>query len=481
MKWNRDKRHFFKCDILSFSGTMGVIFPLLMIDALSPLDGRYSSAIDPLKSSFSEEALIFFRIFVEIRWFSFLSDREDISPLRPLKNEEKQLLESILKNFSTKDAERVKEIEATTRHDVKAVEYFLKEKIANSSLESKKEWIHFALTSEDVNNLAYALMIQNALKKTLLPEIQNTEDYLFSVAKEWKSIPLLSRTHGQPASPTTLGKEFLIFAMRLQRQRIFLEEQEILGKCAGASGNLNAHIIAFPEADWLDISEQFVKSLGLIWNPVVPQIEPHDFLAEISHTMIRINTIVIDLSRDTWGYIALKFFRQKTKPGEVGSSAMPHKVNPIDFENAEGNMGLANALFSHFAEKLPISRWQRDLTDSTVLRNMGVAFGHHFLALKSLKRGLEKLQLNESSLQKDLKNTPEVLAEAIQTVMRAEEIENPYEQLKEMSRGKEISLEVMRDFVRELKISEAAKKRLLGLTPGTYIGLAEEIVDRFAK
>ena len=451
-----------------------------MHNALSPLDGRYENKLNPLRKYFSEEALMRYRVLVEIRFLQMLSAEKEVSSCRTLTAEENALLEEIIESFSAEDAKKIKEIEQTTNHDVKAIEYFLKEKISHSSLADVSEWIHFSLTSEDVNNLSYALILKDAVHMVLLPELKKTAHELETRAKQWKGTPLLSRTHGQPASPTTMGKEFAIFSARLKRQITHLEQQEFLGKLAGASGNFNAHVIAFPKADWLRISQQFVESLGLTWNPVVPQIEPHDFIAEISHIFSRIATITIDCARDIWGYISLGFFIQKTVAGEVGSSAMPHKVNPIDFENAEGNMGISHALFTHFAEKLPISRWQRDLSDSTVLRNMGIAFGHHFLALLNFQKGLGKLEINEKALADDLHRHPEVLAEAVQTVMRAAGIPNPYETLKKMTRGKTMTMEDFLVFIETLDISEEQKSALRHLTPLSYTGIAEEIAEKFA-
>jgi adenylosuccinate lyase len=452
-----------------------------MKHAISPLDGRYEKDIESLRHYFSEEALMRYRVLVEIRWFEHLASRSDIPLLRDISEEERTLLESVFSHFSDSDASRIKEIEKTTNHDVKAIEYFLKEKIADSSLAELSEWIHFSLTSEDVNNLAYALMLKKALHEIILPELEKLMDMIGELSRTHASVAMLSRTHGQPASPTTLGKEFLIFAHRLQRQLRQLKNQEFFGKLAGASGNFNAHVIAFPNADWLDISQTFVESLGLSWNPVVPQIEPHDFIAELSHILLRVGTIGIDFSRDIWGYIALRFFRQKLKEGEVGSSAMPHKVNPIDFENAEGNFGIGNSLFSHFAQKLPISRWQRDLSDSTVLRNVGVAFGHHFLALKNLQKGLGKLEINTLEISKDLDSNREVLAEAVQTVMRANGMKNPYETLKQMTRGKSLSQKDYSDFILTLELPQKQQAQLLDLTPEKYTGLAEAICKKFAK
>ena len=447
--------------------------------ALSPLDGRYAHKVAALQPYFSEEALNKYRCLVELRWLQQLCRRDDV-PCRALTKAETALLESIHENFADAEATAIREIEAVTNHDVKAVEYFLKEQIAGSSLTDLTEWVHFALTSEDVNNLAYALMLKDAVQQVILPAIASLESELAARAQAWKAVPMLARTHGQPASPTTMGKEFLIFAARVRRQRRSLEQQEFLGKFAGASGNFNAHMVALPQADWLQISQAFVESFGLTWNPVVAQIEPHDFIAELAHSISRSGTIGIDFARDSWGYISLGFFRQKTKAGEVGSSAMPHKVNPIDFENAEGNFGLANALFGHFAEKLPLSRWQRDLTDSTVLRNLGVAFGHFLLALQSLQKGIGKLEIVPEAMVADLEANPEVLAEAVQSVLRAEGVEKPYEQLKELTRGKHVTLQDFHAFVGSLPISAEQMQRLQQLTPAQYTGLAEEIVERFA-
>jgi adenylosuccinate lyase len=451
-----------------------------LLKALSPLDGRYATKLDTLRPFLSEYALMKYRCQVEIEWLLFLAARKDI-PLRQLTAEEESLLQNIITNFDDVAAERIKEIEKTTNHDVKAIEYYLKEQISESSLAAVSEWIHFALTSEDVNNLSYALMLKHAVEQGTLPLLEQVTETLRKFSVTHKNLPMLSRTHGQPASPTTLGKEFLIFFTRVQRQIQQLQKQEYLGKIAGASGNFNAHAIAIPTADWFAISQQFVESLGLTWNPVVPQIEPHDFIAEVSHNLTRINTILIDLSRDIWGYISLGYFKQKVIAGEVGSSAMPHKVNPIDFENAEGNFGVSTALLSHFAEKLPISRWQRDLTDSTVVRNLGVGLGHHVLALQSLQKGLGKLEVNADAISKDLANTPEILAEAVQTVMRAHDLPNPYEQLKALSRGQKITLQDIHQFVAQLDIPTDVKQDLLELTPERYIGLAAEIVERFGK
>jgi len=449
------------------------------LHALSPLDGRYSEQIHALRDSFSEQALIFFRVLIEIAWLRKLSMSAEITEVRALTAAEEKFLEELLQNFSAEQAARIKTIEETTNHDVKAVEYFLKEEFAKNSLADLREWLHFGATSEDVNNLAYALMLKDGMENTLLPELEKVGVNLREKCSAWQDIAMLARTHGQPASPTTLGKAYLNFSARLTRQLAMLKKQEYLGKWNGATGNYNAHLAAFPEVNWLKISQEFVEALGLTWQPVSDQIEPHDFIAEICHGLSRINTILIHLARDTWGYIAWGYFTQEVRAGEVGSSTMPHKVNPIDFENAEGNLGLANALLTFFAEKLPITRWQRDLTDSTVLRNLGVAFGHILLSLKSLQKGLGKLKVNTGALQRDLTANPEVLAEAVQTVMRRYSLPNPYEALKELTRGKELTREVYENFVKSLAIPEEAKSGLLKLTPESYIGMAGEIVKKF--
>lgn len=447
--------------------------------ALSPLDGRYYQKVTALGPFFSEQALLFFRTKVEVEWLKMLSTRKDIPEVRAFSAEEMSVLNSIEENFSEKSAERIKEIESETNHDVKAVEYFLKENLQETSLSDMVEWIHFGCTSEDINNTAYALMLQQGITNVLLPAVHNIQAVLSQKSAEWKAVPLLARTHGQTASPTTMGKAWLNFAARLQRQLHILSAQEYLGKWNGATGNFNAHNCAYPEADWLDISKHFVESLGLTWQPVSDQIEPHDFIAEISHTFVRMNTILVHFARDIWGYISLGYFSQQVKKGEVGSSTMPHKVNPIDFENAEGNLGLANALFEFFAAKLPITRWQRDLTDSTVLRNLGTAFGHTLLALQSLAKGIGKLQICEEAMRADLQKNPEVLAEAVQTVMRKHGIANPYEKLKALTRGKRLEMKEYQQFVESLKIPQEAKEQLRELTPATYTGLATKIVDDF--
>ncbi len=451
------------------------------LSCLSPLDGRYSEKCDALRKYFSEEALIHYRVFVEIEWLLFLTKRKDVPECRPLTKSEEKSVKKIHDEFSEKDALRVKEIEKKTNHDVKAVEYFLKERFSGTSLEDISEWLHFSLTSEDVNNLSYSLMLKDSCEECLLGEIEKIEKILFERSREWKGVPMLARTHGQPASPTTMGKAWLNFASRIRRQREGMDGLEFLGKLNGATGNFNAHIAAYPRVHWLEVSRLFVEKLGLVWQPVTDQIEPHDFIAELCHSFSRVGTILIDFSRDVWGYVSLGYFRQKVKKGEVGSSTMPHKVNPIDFENAEGNLGIANTLFHFFSEKLPVSRWQRDLTDSTVLRNLGVAFGHFLLALRSLEKGIEKLELNPAKLETDLLENYEVLSEAVQTVLRKNGVENAYEKLKELTRGKRLTKEGYESFVSSLGIPAPEKKRLLSLTPEKYTGLAEKIVDEFSR
>ncbi|MDQ7075418.1 MAG: adenylosuccinate lyase [Gammaproteobacteria bacterium] len=446
---------------------------LSSLSAVSPIDGRYGSKTADLREIFSEYGLIRYRVRVEVRWLLALADDVAITEVPPLSDSARKFWTSIDSNFSLNDAERVKTIEATTNHDVKAVEYFLKEKIkGNAELEAVSEFIHFACTSEDINNLSYALMLADAREQILLPQSQQTIDALTQKAQELAEVPMLARTHGQPASPTTLGKEMANVAYRLQRQRQQMENIEILGKINGAVGNYNAHYSAYPDLDWPAFAQKFVEDLGLAFNPYTTQIEPHDYIAELFDANARLNTILIDISRDIWGYISQGYFKQKTIKGEVGSSTMPHKVNPIDFENAEGNLGLANALFGHLASKLPISRWQRDLTDSTVLRNLGVGVGHSVIAYSSFLRGMSKLEVNHTVLAADLENNWEVLAEPIQTVMRRYGVENPYEKLKEMTRGQRVDAAAMSAFVESLDIPAAAKVELQKLTPANYIGNA---------
>ena len=444
--------------------------------ALSPTDGRYADKVQGLRGIFSEYGLIRFRVLVEVRWLQWLADEPAIAELAPINNMMKDLLNQIVDGFSTDDAEHVKKIEATTNHDVKAVEYFIRERIGGGADAANcADFIHFACTSEDVNNLAYALMLRHARDDVLLPLMQEIQAKLRSMAGEYAGLPMLSRTHGQTASPTTVGKEFANVLARLSHARGQFAGIGILGKFNGAVGNFNAHSVAYPEIDWPEFSQGFVRSLGLVPNPLTTQIEPHDWIAEYSHALIRHNTILLDFCRDVWGYISLGYFTQRVAQGEVGSSTMPHKVNPIDFENAEGNLGLANAMFAHFATKLPLSRWQRDLTDSTVLRNFGVAVGYTVIALRSALKGLNKLQVNSARLQSDLDDAWEVLGEAVQTVMRRYGVPEPYEKLKELTRGQTVTRELLQSFVSSLDIPKTAKERLLELTPAEYTGLAEAL------
>ncbi|BFI96361.1 MAG: adenylosuccinate lyase [Rhodanobacter sp.] len=444
------------------------------LTALSPLDGRYAGKVEPLRPIFSEFGLMHRRVHVEIEWLLALAAEPGIAELPPFTPAQAAQLRAIASGFAVEDGARIKAIEATTNHDVKAVEYFIKERIGNdAALAQAKEFVHFACTSEDINNLSYALMLRDARAQVLLPAFDGIIAKLRELAHANAALPMLSRTHGQTASPSTLGKELANVVARLERQRKQLAALEVPGKINGAVGNYNAHAITYPEIDWRAFSQRFVESLGLDYNPYTTQIEPHDGVAEFCDAVRRANTILIDLARDVWGYISLGYFKQKLKEGEVGSSTMPHKVNPIDFENAEGNFGLANALLGHFAEKLPISRWQRDLTDSTVLRALGTAFGHTLVALESLQKGLGKLTVNAERLAADLDASWEVLAEAVQTVMRRYGLPQPYEQLKALTRGQGITKESMRDFIAKLELPADAKQRLLDLTPGGYIGLAE--------
>ncbi len=451
------------------------------LTALSPLDGRYASKVEALRPIFSEFGLMHRRVLIEVRWLLALADENAIDEVAALSNLARQSLETLAGNFSLQDAERIKAIEATTNHDVKAVEYFIKEKIGQEKMEigaelaRAKEFVHFACTSEDINNLAYALMLRDARNGVLLPTLDKLIATLRQMAHALAAQPMLSRTHGQTASPTTLGKEIANVVARLQRQRKQIAGVELSGKINGAVGNYNAHVIAYPEVDWPALSKRFVESLGLAWNPYTTQIEPHDGIAEISDAIRRANTILIDFCRDVWGYVSVGYFKQALKPGEVGSSTMPHKVNPIDFENAEGNFGIANSLFVHFAEKLPISRWQRDLTDSTVLRALGTAFGHTQIAMDSLLRGLAKLNPNPERLAADLDANWEVLAEAVQTVMRRYGLPEPYEQLKALTRGQGITRISMHEFINSLALPKDAKARLLALTPASYTGLASRL------
>ena len=444
------------------------------ITALSPLDGRYHAKVEPLRFYFSEYALIRYRVQVELAWLRALSNEPEITEIAPFSAATDARLEEMVARFAVADGEAVKAIEASTNHDVKAVEYWLKETLGdNDEIVVASEFIHFACTSEDINNLAHGLMLKSSLQQVMLPALDRIINALIELAHQLADVPMLARTHGQPATPTTLGKEIANVVYRLQRARKQLVAIEILGKINGAVGNYNAHLAAYPHVDWEKFAQNFVEQLGLTFNPYTTQIEPHDTIAELFNAYARINTILLDLNRDIWGYISLGYFKQKTKTNEVGSSTMPHKVNPIDFENSEGNLGLANALLHHLSEKLPVSRWQRDLTDSTVLRNMGVALGHTLLAYDSCLKGLRKLEVNLERIHNDLDSAWEVLAEPIQTVMRRHGIANPYEQLKALTRGKAgITKEILHQFIAELEIHDEEKQRLLAMTPQTYIGNA---------
>jgi adenylosuccinate lyase len=445
------------------------------LKALSPADGRYSEKVNDLRNIFSEYGLIRYRVLVEIRWLQCLADEPDVPELAPPSSVMKDRLNHIIDDFSIDDAERVKKIEATTNHDVKAVEYFIREKLGDGpETQALKDFLHFACTSEDINNLSYALMLRAARSDVLIPKMRDLRNKLNVLAKENADLPMLSRTHGQTASPTTLGKELANVVARLDRTQKQFANVEILGKFNGAVGNYNAHVIAYPSVDWPTIAHRFVESLGIDPNPYTTQIEPHDWTAEYSHALMRYNTILIDFSRDTWSYISLGYFNQKVAKNEVGSSTMPHKVNPIDFENAEGNFGMANAMLGHFAEKLPISRWQRDLTDSTVQRNLGSAVAHIVIALQSLSKGVGKLQVNAEAINADVSQAWEVLAEAVQTVMRRYGIPEPYEKLKALTRGQAVSKEILLEFIKTLDIPDDEIERLLTLTPESYVGLAAQ-------
>ncbi|MBT3335517.1 MAG: adenylosuccinate lyase [Methylococcales bacterium] len=443
--------------------------------AISPIDGRYADKANELRPIFSEYGLIRSRVQVEVHWLKALAAQPEISEVPTLSASAHDVLDSIVNQFSETDAERIKTIERTTNHDVKAIEYFLKECIHdNKELQNVNEFIHFACTSEDINNLSYALMLKEG-REVLLAHIDACITAIRDIAISTATQPMLSRTHGQSATPTTTGKEFANVVARLQRQRDQLTQISLLGKINGAVGNYNAHQVAYPEVDWPAFSENFVTSLGLSWNPYTIQIEPHDYIAEFFHAVSRFNTILLDFDRDIWSYISLGYFKQKTIAGEVGSSTMPHKVNPIDFENSEGNLGLANAIFSHLAEKLPVSRWQRDLTDSTVLRNIGVGVAHTLIAIQATLKGISKLQINPDTINHDLDNNWEVLAEPIQTVMRRYQIDKPYEKLKELTRGHKIGQQEIQQFIMKLDIPQHAKESLLTLTPHNYIGYASSL------
>jgi adenylosuccinate lyase len=444
--------------------------------ALSPVDGRYAGKVEALRDIFSEYGLIRYRVLVEIRWLQWLADEPDIGEVAALSPVVKDMLNRIVDKFSTDDAERVKKIEVTTNHDVKAVEYYIRGKIGGGAdIGNIGDFIHFGCTSEDINNLAYGLMLRNARDEVLLPQMKNVLARLRTISTEYADLPMLSRTHGQIASPTTVGKEMKNVVARLARACDQLAGVEVRGKFNGAVGNFNAQVAAYPDADWPHISQRFIESLGLHPNLLTTQIEPHDWTAEYAHALIRFNTILLDLCRDIWGYISLGYFRQRSTEDEVGSSTMPHKVNPIDFENAEGNLGLSTAMLSHFASKLPVSRWQRDLTDSTVQRNFGVAIAHMSIAIHSCLKGLDKLEADPAAMQKDIEQSWEVLGEAIQTVMRRYGIPEPYEKLKALTRGKQVTKELLHDFVNSLDIPDDAKQRLLDLTPATYTGLASSL------
>ena len=447
---------------------------LSALTAISPLDGRYGSKTVDLRPVFSEFGLIRARVEVEIRWLQRLAAHTSIHEVPPFSAAADAALNAIVDNFSEEDALRIKKIEATTNHDVKAVEYFIKEKFAgNTELMAVNEFVHFACTSEDINNLSHGLMLK-AGRDVMVPVMQKIADDIRKLAHDYAALPMLSRTHGQTASPTTLGKEMANVVARLERQIKQINAVEILGKINGAVGNYNAHISAYPAIDWAANAQEFVTSLGLTFNPYTTQIEPHDYIAELFDAFARYNTILIDFDRDIWAYISNGYFKQRTIAGEVGSSTMPHKVNPIDFENSEGNLGLANAVLTHMAQKLPISRWQRDLTDSTVLRNMGVGMGYSLIAYQATLKGISKLQVNEARLAEDLNNAWEVLAEPVQTVMRRYGIEQPYEKLKEFTRGKAITQDAMVEFIASLELPQAVKDELNALTPATYIGNAAD-------
>lgn len=447
------------------------------LTAISPIDGRYGSKVEAFRPIFSEFGLIRYRVEVEVRWLQALAKHPQITEVPEFSGAANQLLDAIVSQFSEADAQSIKNIERTTNHDVKAVEYFLKQKIAdNAELNAVNEFIHFACTSEDINNLSYALILKEG-RETLLPQITESIAAIKKVALDTAGQPMMSRTHGQTASPTTTGKEFANVVARLLRQKEQFESVELLGKINGAVGNYNAHSVAYPEVDWEKFSKHFVESLGLFWNAYTIQIEPHDYIAEYFHALSRFNTILLDFNRDVWGYISLGYFKQKTIAGEVGSSTMPHKVNPIDFENSEGNLGLANAIFSFLSEKLPVSRWQRDLTDSTVLRNIGVGIAHTSIAIQSSLKGISKLEINAENIEADLDNNWEVLAEPIQTVMRRYGIEKPYEKLKELTRGNRITPDDLKLFIEKLDIPADAKQSLHALTPRGYTGYAEKLAN----
>ena len=447
--------------------------------ALSPLDGRYARTVDPLREYFSEQALFRYRVRIEFAWLQALAAEPGIGELKPFSRATAGAFATLAKEFSERDAEHIKNIEAQTNHDVKAIEYWLKAKLGkNREAQRSLEFVHFACTSEDINNLSYALMLAHSREKVMLPRLDGVIGALRALARKHAALPMLSRTHGQPASPTTLGKEMANFAQRLARARSRIAAVAILGKINGAVGNYNAHVAAYPQLDWERFCRQFVERLGLEFNPYTTQIEPHDWMAELLDAYARANSVLLDLDRDLWGYVSLGYFRQKLKKGEVGSSTMPHKVNPIDFENSEGNLGVANALLRHLADKLPVSRWQRDLSDSTAQRNLGTALGHTLLAYASCLRGLARLEANPQRLAADLDANWEVLAEAVQQVMRRYGVTDAYEKLKAISRGRRLERKQLAEFVRKLAIPAGEKKRLLALSPATYTGLAAQLAKR---
>lgn len=452
---------------------------LSSLTAVSPIDGRYGDKVTALRPIFSEYGLLKFRVQVEVRWLQKLAACAEIREVPAFDADANAFLDKIVAEFSEQDAQRIKTIERTTNHDVKAVEYFLKEKVAEvPALHAVSEFIHFACTSEDINNLSHALMLNTAREEVIKPQWRKIIDAIAGLSQEYRDIPLLSRTHGQPATPSTVGKEFANVAYRMERQFRQLGNVDILGKINGAVGNYNAHVVAYPEVNWHQFSEEFVTSLGIQWNPYTTQIEPHDYIAELFDCVARFNTILLDFDRDIWGYIALSHFKQKTIAGEIGSSTMPHKVNPIDFENSEGNLGLSNAVLGHLAAKLPVSRWQRDLTDSTVLRNLGVGLGYALIAYQSTLKGISKLEVNRDHLLDELDHNWEVLAEPIQTVMRRYGIEKPYEKLKELTRGKRVDAAGMQAFIDRLALPDDEKTRLKAMTPANYIGEAITLVDK---
>jgi adenylosuccinate lyase len=452
------------------------------LTAVTPIDGRYRARTRPLEAYFSEFALIRYRVRVEIEWYLSLAGHRAISALKPIPAATAKKLRAVYEDFALDDARRVKQLEATTNHDVKAVEYFVKEKVAAIDPALPIEMVHFACTSEDINNLAYALILKEFVERDLMARLEAANAPIIKLAHRYKSLPMLARTHGQEASPTTVGKEMAIFATRVARQLSQLRRQEFLGKFNGAVGNFNAHHFAHPEVDWIAHSRNFVERLGLTWNPMTTQIESHDFIAELFGIMMRIDTILLGFCRDMWSYISIGYFAQEAVAGETGSSVMPHKVNPIDFENCEGNLGIASALFDHLAAKLPVSRWQRDLTDSTAIRSMGTAFGHLVVALESLERGLARVEVNERRIAEDLEAEQawEVVTEAIQTLMRRHGLPKPYETLKELTRGRRIDRRVIEEFIATIPLNDRARRALSELNPASYVGLAAKLVERFA-